>query len=102
MIRVTRELDYLSAYIRLREPSKSESKAEGAQLPKSKASIRKEVDSEECHSVAEVDLPNAKKKDVDARQWIVGLWARQRHGTIEVGLPWSHRSLALMEGERWS
>ncbi|RWV79813.1 hypothetical protein GW17_00058999 [Ensete ventricosum] len=90
MIRVTRELDYLSAYIRLREPSKSESKAE------------KEVDSEECHSVAEVDLPNAKKKDVDARQWIVGLWARQRHSTTEVGLPWSHRSLALMEGERWS
>ncbi|RWW16471.1 hypothetical protein BHE74_00004267 [Ensete ventricosum] len=26
----------------------------------------------------------------------------QHHGTIEAGLPWSHRSLALMEGERQS
>ncbi|RZR78808.1 hypothetical protein BHM03_00004342 [Ensete ventricosum] len=26
----------------------------------------------------------------------------QRHGTIEAGLPWSHQSLALMEGERQS
>ncbi|RZS07166.1 hypothetical protein BHM03_00037951 [Ensete ventricosum] len=42
------------------------------------------------------------KRDVDPRQRIVGSWARQRHGTAEVGLPWSHRSFALMEGERWS
>ncbi|RRT81161.1 hypothetical protein B296_00014652 [Ensete ventricosum] len=61
----------------LREPDKSEDNAEGievdgqkrrgsddefrgAQLPKSKALVRKEVDSEECHS-AKVDLPIAKK-----------------------------------------
>ncbi|RWW01252.1 hypothetical protein GW17_00035726 [Ensete ventricosum] len=78
MIGATGELDYFSAYIRLREPDKSEDKAEGvevggrngrgsddesrgAQLPKSKASIRKEVDSEKCHSVAEADLQIAKK-----------------------------------------
>ncbi|RRT81388.1 hypothetical protein B296_00001880 [Ensete ventricosum] len=33
----------------------------GAQLPKSKASIRKEVDSEEHHSAVEVDLPITKE-----------------------------------------
>ncbi|RWW44319.1 hypothetical protein BHE74_00049923 [Ensete ventricosum] len=68
MIRVAGDLDDSSAYIRLRELDKSEDKAEkhkgveasgrkgresndeskGAQLPKSKASIRKEVDSKEC------------------------------------------------------
>ncbi|RWW73669.1 hypothetical protein BHE74_00018437 [Ensete ventricosum] len=102
IIGATRELDYLSAYIHLREPGKSEGKAEGAQLPKSKASIRKEVDSEEYHSVVEADLPNVKKKDANARQRIVGPWARHRYGTIEAGLLWSYRSLALMEGECWS
>ncbi|RRT60966.1 hypothetical protein B296_00019403 [Ensete ventricosum] len=78
MIGATGELDYFNAYIRLREPGKSEDKAEGvkaggrkgrgsddksrgAQLPKSKALIRKDVDSEECHSVAEADLPITKK-----------------------------------------
>ncbi|RZS22468.1 hypothetical protein BHM03_00055259 [Ensete ventricosum] len=62
-----------NAYIYLREPDKSEDKAKwskeqgsddesgGAQLPKSKASVRKEMDSEECHSAAEADLPIAKK-----------------------------------------
>ncbi|RWW84085.1 hypothetical protein BHE74_00007320 [Ensete ventricosum] len=33
----------------------------GAQLPKSKVSVRKEVDSEEYHSTVEADLPTAKK-----------------------------------------
>ncbi|RZR82431.1 hypothetical protein BHM03_00008825 [Ensete ventricosum] len=33
----------------------------GAQLPKSKASVRKDVDSEEHHSVIEADLPIAKE-----------------------------------------
>ncbi|RWW89690.1 hypothetical protein BHE74_00001275 [Ensete ventricosum] len=71
--RATRELDCFSAHIRLREPGKSEDKAEwskgrgsddessGAQLPKSKASARKEMDSEEHHSAAEVDLLIAKE-----------------------------------------
>ncbi|RZS14550.1 hypothetical protein BHM03_00046250 [Ensete ventricosum] len=39
----------------------SDDESRGAQLPKSKASVRKEVDSEECHSVAEVDLLIVKK-----------------------------------------
>ncbi|RWW11907.1 hypothetical protein GW17_00024451 [Ensete ventricosum] len=98
MIGAAGELDYFSAHIRLREPDKSEDKAEpcmrvavclsihqgellgghsgvkvvgrkgrgsddessGAQLPKSKASVRKEVDSKEHHSAAEADLPIAK------------------------------------------
>ncbi|RWV87233.1 hypothetical protein GW17_00050802 [Ensete ventricosum] len=78
MIRAAGELDCFSAHIRLRESDKSEDKADGvkaggrkgresddessgAQLPKSKASVRKEVDSEERHSAAKADLPIAKE-----------------------------------------
>ncbi|RZR85303.1 hypothetical protein BHM03_00012262 [Ensete ventricosum] len=62
------ELDCFSAHIRLREPGKLEDKTEwskgarkqrrysGAQLPKSKALVRKEVDLEEHHSAVEADL----------------------------------------------
>ncbi|RWW27894.1 hypothetical protein GW17_00007662 [Ensete ventricosum] len=39
----------------------SDNDSSGAQLPKSKASVRKEVDSEERHSAAEADLPIAKE-----------------------------------------
>ncbi|RWV88809.1 hypothetical protein GW17_00049076 [Ensete ventricosum] len=39
----------------------SDAESSGAQLPKSKASVRKEVDSEEHHSVVEADLPIAKE-----------------------------------------
>ncbi|RWW65522.1 hypothetical protein BHE74_00027166 [Ensete ventricosum] len=39
----------------------SEDESKGAQLPKSQASARMEVDSKECHSAAEVDLPIVKK-----------------------------------------
>ncbi|RZR97861.1 hypothetical protein BHM03_00027105 [Ensete ventricosum] len=39
----------------------SNDESRGAQLPKSKASVRKEVDLKECHSVAEADLPIGKK-----------------------------------------
>ncbi|RZS23454.1 hypothetical protein BHM03_00056394 [Ensete ventricosum] len=102
MIGAARELDYFNAHIRLREPDRSEDKADwrrpcmrvavclsidhgellgghssveaggrkgrgsddessGAQLPKCKASVRKEVNSEEHHSAAEADLPIAKE-----------------------------------------
>ncbi|RZR85753.1 hypothetical protein BHM03_00012788 [Ensete ventricosum] len=37
----------------------SDDKSSGAQLPKSKVSVRKEVDSEEHHNVTEADLPIA-------------------------------------------
>ncbi|RZS23854.1 hypothetical protein BHM03_00056854 [Ensete ventricosum] len=39
----------------------SDNESSGAQLPKSKASVRKEVDSEEHHSDVEADLPIAKE-----------------------------------------
>ncbi|RZR87827.1 hypothetical protein BHM03_00015290 [Ensete ventricosum] len=39
----------------------SDDESSGAQLPKSKVSVRKEVDSEEHHSAAEADLPIAKE-----------------------------------------
>ncbi|RWW39874.1 hypothetical protein BHE74_00054752 [Ensete ventricosum] len=75
---VAGELDCFSAHIRLREPDMSEDKADGveaggrkgrgsddessgAQLPKSKASVRKEVDSEEHHSAIEAYLPIVKE-----------------------------------------
>ncbi|RRT47952.1 hypothetical protein B296_00044604 [Ensete ventricosum] len=62
MIEAVGELDCFSAHIHLREPDKSEDKAEGAQLPKSKTLVRKEVDLEEYHSVIEADLPIAKEE----------------------------------------
>ncbi|RWV94548.1 hypothetical protein GW17_00042903 [Ensete ventricosum] len=39
----------------------SDDESSGAQLPKCKALVRKEVDSEEHHSAAEADLPIAKE-----------------------------------------
>ncbi|RRT46685.1 hypothetical protein B296_00036188 [Ensete ventricosum] len=39
----------------------SDDESGGAQLRKSKASVRKEVDSKEYHNVVEVDLPIVKK-----------------------------------------
>ncbi|RWW83771.1 hypothetical protein BHE74_00007716 [Ensete ventricosum] len=116
-LRATGELDCSSAYIRLREPNKSEDKTEGveaggrkgrgsdnesrgAQPPKSQALVKIEVDSEECHSGKGGSIDH-EERDADARQQIAVPWAWQRHGTAEAGLSWSHRSLALMEGERW-
>ncbi|RRT44378.1 hypothetical protein B296_00010294 [Ensete ventricosum] len=84
MIRAAGELDYFGAHIRLREPGKSEDKlkllgghngveaggrkgrgsddeSSGAQLHKSKASVRKEVDSEEHHNAIEADLSIVKE-----------------------------------------
>ncbi|RWV84828.1 hypothetical protein GW17_00053433 [Ensete ventricosum] len=39
----------------------SDDESSGAQLPKSKASVRKEVDSKEHHSAAKADLPIVKE-----------------------------------------
>ncbi|RRT36266.1 hypothetical protein B296_00049374 [Ensete ventricosum] len=44
-----------------RKGRESEDESSGAQLPKSKVSVRKEVDSEEHHGVAEADLPIRKE-----------------------------------------
>ncbi|RZS22976.1 hypothetical protein BHM03_00055805 [Ensete ventricosum] len=56
MIGAVRELDCLSAHIRLREPDKSEDKSEGGSTDR-------------------------EGRDADARQRIVGPWAWQHHGT---------------------
>ncbi|RWW75534.1 hypothetical protein BHE74_00016433 [Ensete ventricosum] len=71
MIGATRELDYFSAYIRLRELSKSEDKVEGG--------------STDCE-----------ERDADVRQQIVGPWAgnatvpqrQDFHGVIDPLLSW--------------
>ncbi|RWW13113.1 hypothetical protein GW17_00023191 [Ensete ventricosum] len=89
--RAAGELDCFSAHIRLREPEKSEDKTEGAQLPKSKASVKKEV--EECHRGGST---NREERNVDARQRILGPWAWQHHATVEVGLPCSYGGRALI------
>ncbi|RZS01707.1 hypothetical protein BHM03_00031614 [Ensete ventricosum] len=48
--------------------------------------------------VGEGELPKERTcKATDSR--VMG-W--QRHSTAKAGHPWSHRSLALMEGEHWS
>ncbi|RRT53066.1 hypothetical protein B296_00028247, partial [Ensete ventricosum] len=51
----------------------SDDEPSGAQLPKSKASVRKEVDPEVHHSAAEADLHDCKGRDADVSQRIVGL-----------------------------
>ncbi|RRT52153.1 hypothetical protein B296_00015212 [Ensete ventricosum] len=73
MIGVAGELNCFSAHVRLREPGKSKDKPEwskGARkrrrvqrgsATKSKALVRKEVDSEEHHSATEADLPITKE-----------------------------------------
>ncbi|RRT39133.1 hypothetical protein B296_00025287 [Ensete ventricosum] len=60
----------------------SDNESRGAQLPKSKALVIKEVDSKECYSVAEADLLVA-KKGTDVKR-IIRPWAWQHHGTVEV------------------
>ncbi|RWV98190.1 hypothetical protein GW17_00038979, partial [Ensete ventricosum] len=61
----TGEVDYFGANIRLREPGKSEDKVE-------KASVRREVDSEECCIGRSTDC---EERNADARQQTVGPWA---------------------------
>ncbi|RWW43287.1 hypothetical protein BHE74_00051073 [Ensete ventricosum] len=114
MIGVAGELDCFSAHIRLKEPGKSEDKIEWSKGARKRRRVRRGLATQkqsvgqkggglggvsQCRRGGSTDCG---KRDVDPRQRIVGSWARQRHGTAEVGLPWSHRSFALMEGERWS
>ncbi|RWW39339.1 hypothetical protein BHE74_00055344 [Ensete ventricosum] len=79
----------------------SDNESNEAQLPKNKVSVRKEVESEEHHSAAEGIYRSRRKecrcKATDSRAMgLVALWY------VEARLPWSHRSLALMEGEHWN
>ncbi|RWV85099.1 hypothetical protein GW17_00053135 [Ensete ventricosum] len=66
----------------------SDGESSGAQLPKSKASVRKEVDSEEHHSAAEVDLLIAKEgcrcKVMDSRAMgLIAPWYRKGGTFVE-------------------
>ncbi|RRT75261.1 hypothetical protein B296_00009805 [Ensete ventricosum] len=45
-----------------RKKRRSDDESRGTQLPKSQASIRMEVNLEECHNTIEADLPIAKKE----------------------------------------
>ncbi|RWV77769.1 hypothetical protein BHE74_00035899 [Ensete ventricosum] len=53
--------ELLGAPLQCRKGRGSDDESSGAQLPKSKASVRKEVDLEERHSAVEADLPIAKE-----------------------------------------
>ncbi|RWV77805.1 hypothetical protein GW17_00061323, partial [Ensete ventricosum] len=79
----------------------SDDESRGTQLPKSKASVRKEVDSEECHSAIETDLPIAKNgrrcKATDSR--VIGLavpWYRRGRTSMESSIRCSHGGKALV------
>ncbi|RRT44334.1 hypothetical protein B296_00018709 [Ensete ventricosum] len=82
----------------------SDDESRGAQLPKSKVLIRKEVDSEECHSAAEVDLSIAKKGMEMQSNGELGhglgsaivLQRRDFHGVINPLLSW-RKSIEAMK-----
>ncbi|RWW33530.1 hypothetical protein GW17_00001743 [Ensete ventricosum] len=117
MIRATKELDYFSVYIRLRKPDKSEDKIDveasgqkgrrsddkssGAQLPTNKASIRKNMNSEECHSAAEADLPMVRKRRrceaTDSKVMsLVMPWYHRGGTSVEASIPCSHGGKVLV------
>ncbi|RRT85123.1 hypothetical protein B296_00011865 [Ensete ventricosum] len=101
---------------RLREPDKSEDKVEQANVVE-RARKRRRVYMGSTIQKPSVDqnggglgVPQCRRggstdreeRDANARQRIVRPLAWQCDGTTEARLSWSHRSLALMEGERWS
>ncbi|RWW02827.1 hypothetical protein GW17_00034067 [Ensete ventricosum] len=100
----------------------SDDESRGAQLPKSKVSVRKVVDSEECHNTAKVDLPIVKKemqvvergeeatmspeglsypkakcKATDSRTMgLAAPWYRRGGTSMESSIPCSHGGRALV------
>ncbi|RRT31884.1 hypothetical protein B296_00059139 [Ensete ventricosum] len=79
----------------------SDDEFSGAQLPKSKMSVRKEIDSEECHSTAEADLPITRKgrgcETMDSRAMgLVALWYHRGGTFVESSIPCSHGARALV------
>ncbi|RWW76260.1 hypothetical protein BHE74_00015660 [Ensete ventricosum] len=76
-------------------------RSSGAQLPKSKPSVRKEMNSEECHSIAEADLPIARKgrrcEATDSRAMgLAAPWYRRGGTSVESSIPCSHGARALV------
>ncbi|RWW76152.1 hypothetical protein BHE74_00015780 [Ensete ventricosum] len=138
MIGAAGELDCFSALIRLREPSKSEDKAEKSNVATKetkeniigmspatrwrRSCMRVVVGRGEEATTSPVGLSYPKVKRRLERRWtrrstIVPqrrIYRSRRKGCrckstdsramglAKAGLPWSHRSLALMEGEHWS
>ncbi|RWW20722.1 hypothetical protein BHE74_00043387 [Ensete ventricosum] len=118
MIKAAGELDCFSAHICLREPGKlvdkadsveaggrkgrgSDDESSGDQLPKSKASIRKEVDSKEHHSVAEADLPITKERmqmqgNNSRAMGLAAPWYHRGGTSVESSIPCSHGGRALV------
>ncbi|RZR94786.1 hypothetical protein BHM03_00023535 [Ensete ventricosum] len=79
----------------------SDDESSGAQLPKSKVSVRKEVDSKEHHSAIEADLPIAKEgcrgKATDSRAMgLASPWYHRGGTFMESLIPCSHRGRALV------
>ncbi|RWW15487.1 hypothetical protein GW17_00020680 [Ensete ventricosum] len=79
----------------------SDDESSGAQLPKSKVSVRKEVDSKEHHSAIEADLPIAKEgcrgKATDSRAMgLASPWYRRGGTFMESSIPCSHGGRALV------
>ncbi|RRT78100.1 hypothetical protein B296_00008214 [Ensete ventricosum] len=70
----------------------SDKESKGAQLPESKASIRMEVDLEECHSVVEADLPITKGRRCKA----TNSSAIKGRTFVESLIPCSDRGRALI------
>ncbi|RRT48532.1 hypothetical protein B296_00016828 [Ensete ventricosum] len=73
---------------------------EGLSYPKSKVSVRKEVDSEERHSVAKADLQIAKGyrcKATDSRAMdLAAPWYRRGGTSVESSIPCSHGGRTLV------
>ncbi|RWW40135.1 hypothetical protein BHE74_00054467 [Ensete ventricosum] len=89
-----------------RKGRRSNDESSGAQLPKSKASVRKEVESEEHHSAAEADLRSRRNgcrcKSMDSRAMgLAAPWYRRCGTSVESSIPCSHggRSLAVKGGQ---
>ncbi|RWW47001.1 hypothetical protein BHE74_00047047 [Ensete ventricosum] len=85
----------------------SDDKSRGAQLPKSKALVIKDVDLEGCHSAVEADLPVVKKgghrcKVTDCRTMgLVAPWYHRGGTSVESSISCSHggRALVMKEAE---
>ncbi|RRT58714.1 hypothetical protein B296_00028142 [Ensete ventricosum] len=79
----------------------SDDKSSGAQLPTNKASVRKKMNSEECHSAAEADLPMARKRHgceaTDSKVMsLVMPWYHRGGTSVEASIPCSHGGKVLV------
>ncbi|RWW77155.1 hypothetical protein BHE74_00014704 [Ensete ventricosum] len=94
------EAGTLEEYATVVERGEEATSPEGLSYPKSKVSVRKEVDSEERHSAVEADLPimkGHKCKAMDSRAMgLAAPWYRRDGISVESSIPCFHG------GEHWS